>query len=391
MKHNVKPKVLFLSHSGVLGGAELFLLDLLHREPGIRERGTVGLLADGPFHERLEAEGIPVRVFATSAAVLGVRKGDTLRSGKIMRDVYALSRRVGRFARDFDLLYANSQKAFIVAALAGLWERRPVLWHLHDILDRDHFSETNLRVAVTVANWLASRVVANSRSTAEAFIAQGGRAHKVRTLYYGIAPAPFLAVTDAEVEVLRAEMGLGDAPTVGLFSRLSPWKGQHVLIEALPTLPGVHALLVGDALFGEEQYAEGLRAQAASLGVADRTHFLGFRTDLPRLMRLVNVVLHTSTAAEPFGRVIVEGMLAGRPVVASRAGGALEIIQDGVTGLLIQPGDPRALAAAVSSLIEHPDRADALGAAGRAYALAHFSLELMHDDVVRQIEEAARL
>jgi len=93
---------------------------------------------------------------------------------------------------------------------------------------------------------------------------------------------------------------------VGVFSRLSYWKGQHVLLEAMRELPGVHALLAGEALFGETEYIAQLKALVSLPELAGRIHWLGFRSDVPALMATCNIVVHTSTEPEPFGR-IVEG------------------------------------------------------------------------------------
>jgi glycosyltransferase involved in cell wall biosynthesis len=249
----------------------------------------------------------------------------------------------------------------VVAALAGALARRPVVWHLRDLLTADHFGASQRRLATAVANRFVARVIANSRATAEAFIAAGGRPELVTVVYNGIDPAPFEAVTEANLDRLRGELGLNGAPTVGVFSRLAPWKGQHVLLEALVDLPDVHALFVGDELFGaDEGYGSHLRARAAGLGVDERAHFLGFRRDVPALMRLVDVVAHTSTAPEPFGRVIVEAMLAGTPVVATDAGGASELIEQGRTGVLIPPDDAPALREALDCLQAAPTFAVAL-------------------------------
>ena len=176
---------------------------------------------------------------------------------------------------------------------------------------------------------------------------------------------------------------------LGSFSRLAPWKGQHVLLEGLPYLPGIHALLVGDAIFGEQAYAKALRQQSKDLGVEGRVHFLGFRQDIPRLMRLSDLVVHTSVAPEPFGRVIVEGMLARSPVVATRAGGAVEIVDDEVSGILVPPGDASALAGAISGLLTDPVRAQALAGAGYEKALEQFSVPAMLEGVAQQLQEVA--
>ena len=174
---------------------------------------------------------------------------------------------------------------------------------------------------------------------------------------------------------------------VGVFSRLAPWKGQHVLIDALTAVPDVHALFVGDALFpGDETYAEQLRVQARRHGLTHRVHFLGFRDDIPTLMHAVDVVAHTSTAPEPFGRVIVEGMLAGRPVVATRAGGPTEIIQDDVNGKLVPPGDADQLANVLRAFLSDPATTTRLAERGRKDARARFSIDAMHESIKNNIQ-----
>jgi glycosyltransferase involved in cell wall biosynthesis len=383
----MRSRVLFLDHVGALGGAELSLVDVAR---AYRETSTVLLFVDGPFRERLTREGVRVEVLDGGEALQSVRRESTWAGLRVMSHVMRLAWRISRHARGHDFLHANSQKAFVLACLAGLMARRPVIWDLNDLLIPAHFSRTNIRLDVVLANHFADRVIANSQASADALIAQGGQPGKVRVVHNGIASEPFDRVTPADVAAVRSELGLGDADVVGVFGRLSEWKGQHVALEAVAALPAVHLLLVGDALFGEEAYAARLHAQARSLGIADRVHFLGFRADVPRLMRLVRVVLHTSIAPEPFGRVIVEGMLARRPVVATRAGGVEEIVRQGQTGVLVPPSDPAALAAAIRDLLAHPDRAARIGGAGRIYAEEHFTVAAMVNRMTLCMEEVAR-
>jgi glycosyltransferase involved in cell wall biosynthesis len=377
-------RVLFLNHAGIVGGAELTLLDIARR---YRETSTVVLFADGSFRSRLEDERVRVEVLQTAWALQGARKRTTWPSFRSLAEVARTARAVSRLARSHDVLYSNSRKALIVASAARSLTRRPVLWHLHDLFDLDHFSRFNIAFDVLLANWFTERILANSGATAEAFRRWGGRANKLHVLPYGIEASRFEPIDTAELAAVRRELSLGRFPTVGLFGRLTPWKGQHVMIDALPAMPGVQALVVGEATPEEAGYADVLRDQARRLGVKDRVHFLGFRRDVPLLMQLVDLVLHTSTAPEPLGRVIVEGMLAGRPVIATRTGGASEIIEDGVTGVLLRPGKPAELATTVMRLLGQPGRAGELAAAGRAHAIAHFSLEAMLTQIERHINE----
>lgn len=344
-------RILFVGQTGELGGAELVLADIARHH---RDRCEVVLLADGPLRPRLEAAGVRTTVVAGGQALLGVsRAGGRLRTLASAPEVLRMAWRIAAAGRRCDVLYPNSQKAAIVTMLAGMLARRPVVWHLHDILSPEHFGGLQRRVVVGLANRAARRVIANSNAARDAFVAAGGRADRVGVVPNGLDPALFDAVTDREAMALRAELGLADRPVVGLFGRLSPWKGQHVLIEALPMLGGVHALVVGDALFGETAYKQSVMRRASELGVADRVHWLGFRDDVPALMRAVDVVLHTSTSPEPFGRVIVEAMLARRPVLATAMGAATELLGERHDGL-IAAGDPAALAAAIERVFAIP-------------------------------------
>lgn len=379
------PRVLFVDHAAELGGGELMLLDVAH---AYRDTSLVTLFADGPFRTALATAGVPVRVMPAPAALLSVRKESARPGPAVLVAIATLAARLARLARAHDVIYANSQKAFIVAALAGLLARRPVVWHLHDILTREHFSAANIRVAVGLANRFAARVIANSEATAAAFVASGGDARRVAVVYNGIDSTPFDAQSEADVAVARQELGVGDAPLIGVFSRLAPWKGQHVVIEALAALPTARAVFVGGALFGAADYAAELQRQSAQLGVAGRVAFLGFRDDVPRLMRACDVVVHSSIAAEPFGRVIVEGMLARRPVIAARAGGAAEIIDHGRTGLLVTPNDPAALGGSVAQVLAQPAWSATMAAAGRADAEARFGPRVMLDGVARELRAA---
>lgn len=383
----MKPRVLFLDHTGSLGGAELFLLDIAKDNLGTSQ---VILFADGPFRERLEESGVEVKVLPAPEAVSGIsREGGMGKDLLAIPGVLDLARRVAKLARNYEVIYANSQKALFVGALAGKIAGKPVIWHQHDLLTADHFSRGHRLLSVLFSNYLTSRVITCSRATAEALGEGGSRTKDIRVVYNGIDSSPFESITEAEVDGLRKELGLEGVPVIGVFSRLAPWKGQHVLLEALTQLPEAHALFVGDAIFGEQDYAKALRQRSEDLGVEDRVHFAGFRRDIPQLMHLSDVVAHTSVSPEPFGRVIVEGMLARSPVVATRAGGAVEIINDEVDGVLVPPGDADALAQALKGLLEDPDRARSLAEAGYAAAVERFSLQTMLEGVTQQLQEVA--
>jgi glycosyltransferase involved in cell wall biosynthesis len=367
-----KRRILFLNHSAVLGGGELSLLDLAKN---YREGSQVLLFSDGDLREKLEVLGVTVKVLSGSDQLLSIRSTSTWDSLKAIFILWKLARLVAALAQDFEVIHANSQKAFIIAALARLRGSPPVVWHLRDILTANHFSWLNRRVAITLANRWASQVIVNSQATGKAFVNAGGNQHLLNVVYNGICPYRFDELVDENPYTLPEKLRVRKNPLIGVFSRLSPWKGQHVLLEALRELPDVHVLVVGDALFGESDYVEQLKSLADLPELQGRVHWLGFRHDVPILMKACDLIVHPSTEPEPFGRTIIEAQLAQKTVIASAAGGAVELIQDGFSGRLFPSGNAKALAEIIQTLLANPALSAQLGQQGAEQARQKFSLE----------------
>lgn len=244
---------------------------------------------------------------------------------------------------------------------------------MHDILSTDHFSQTNLTIAVTLANRFASLVIANSKASQAAFLEAGGRSDIIHVVYNGFEPELYRR-NRTDINQLKKQLELDGQFIVGHFSRLSPWKGQHILLEALAHCPeGVTAILVGDALFGEQDYVKHLHKRVAELGLEERVQFLGFRSDIPQLMAVCDLVAHTSTAPEPFGRVIVEAMLSGTPIVATSSGGAIELVEPGISGFLVPPGDPQQLAEVITTCRNKSDYTALIAQGARDTASQRFN------------------
>ncbi|MCZ7934671.1 glycosyltransferase family 4 protein [Agrobacterium leguminum] len=378
---------LFVSHTGEKGGAELFLTDLVKAGP---HSWRACFLSGGAAADDLVDTGRAPIMLSAGEKMLSIRRNASF--GTLLRgaaDVMAVAWQLSREARRYDVICANSQKALFVCALAAKLSRRPLVWILHDIVTDPAFSATNRRASLAFARLFARLVAVNSEETGRAFIEAGGEADKVRIVYNGFDPAKARLYEPGTAARLRAELGLGPQPLVGLFGRLSEWKGQHVFLDAIAAMEGVQAVIVGGALFGQEAYETRIREQASRLGLDGRVRFLGFRPDVPELMAAMDVVTHTSIVAEPFGRVVVEAMMCGRPVVATRGGGVTEIIRDGETGLLVPPGDASALAAAIGCVLSQPALAERLAQKGREDVSQRFSLEETCRSVSALLTEAA--
>ncbi|ABO57441.1 glycosyltransferase family 4 protein [Burkholderia vietnamiensis] len=381
------PATLVLDQSGVLGGAELSLLEIMKH---MRANADVLLFDDGPFRAALGEIGARVDVL-DQGALAGVRKQGGVSAGAL-KQLVALVRNVARRARRAEVIYANTQRAMVVAALAGRLARKPVVWHLRDIVSGDHFGGKQLKAIKYCARFGITRVIANSDASAQAFRALTGfTPQHVDVVFNGISAGPFDALENVSQAALRARFGLPEhAWLVGSFSRLAHWKGQHLLLEAATRHPDMHVVLVGAPLFGEDEYAAQLHETVARHRMGDRVHFLGFQRDVAACMKAVDMVAHTSITPEPFGRVIVEGMLARRPVVAARAGGVVEIIEDGENGLLCEPGNAAALADALGRLKHDGALRERLVASGRATAVRRFGTETYVERVEKILADTAK-
>lgn len=373
-------KILFLDQSGKPGGAELCLLDIA--KP-YRDTCLVGLFADGDFKNLLQQAQIPVEILSTQPIL--VRKESSLIQGlSSLGQLAPLVKKVIHFSSAYDVIYANTQKALVVGALASFVSRRPLVYHLHDILSDEHFSLTNRRLAVTLANRCAA-TIANSHASQAAFIKAGGRPEITQVIYNGFDPK--LYQPQLPVSEIRQQLELTDKFVIGHFSRLSPWKGQHILITALAQCPeDTTAIFVGDALFGEQNYVKQLQQQVKDLKLEHRVKFLGFRSDIPELMIACDIVAHTSIAAEPFGRVIVEAMLCGRPVIATAGGGASEIVQHGINGFLVTPGNPQELATTIATIRQDSTHTATIAQNARTSAIARFDVATINQQIAQLLK-----
>lgn len=370
-------KILFLDQSGELGGAELFLADLAQF---YQHCALVGLFNDGSFRLLLEQDQIPVEVLTQQS--INIRKDSSLIQG--LSSIFSIAPLVSKIievAQNYDLIYANTQKAFVVGAIASFLSRRPLVYHLHDIISEDHFSKINRQIIINLANQFATLVIANSQATQQSFIAAGGRPELTKVVYNGfdIKSYQFNDLTRNEI---RQKFNLEQQFVVGHFSRLSPWKGQHILLEALASCPdNISAIFVGDALFGEQDYVEQLHQKVTELGLEKRVQFLGFQSDIVSFMSACDLVVHTSTAPEAFGRVIIEAMLCQRPVIAAAAGGVIELIKPGKTGWLVEPGNVQQLADTIIKCWQNPQLITQVAQAAQQEASERFQLSQIQQQI----------
>ncbi|MDK9718613.1 MAG: glycosyltransferase family 4 protein [Trichlorobacter sp.] len=280
---------------------------------------------------------------------------------------------LARIARQFgtDVIHTHLSSASLWGGLAGRLAGIPTLGHVHALNTWFYYRFSAL--AATCSGGVKQYVVA-----------QGADPAKVRVVYNGI-PANRL---DGVLSCAEARQMLGlapDQPVVACVAHLSSKKGQIFLLQAVALLRDRFPDLVC-LLAGEGEMAEQLQQQAVELGIADRVRQLGFRRDVMSVMQAADVVVLPSIAKEGLGLVLVEAALLEKPTIGSNAPGIDEAVQDGVTGLLVAPGDATALAERLALLLGDAVLRSQMGQAGRQRALQMFTQEAMVD----QFEEIYR-
>ncbi|MFE9578153.1 glycosyltransferase family 4 protein [Nocardia sp. NPDC006044] len=351
---------LFLAHTAAPSGAELATLRLVSalREQGRTEVAMV-YTEDGPMVERMRARGVETRVvrgqFDSRAMTIG---SGPLRLVAGFAALLRLGWALGGTAAELgaDVLVAESSKAMVMGAVAARRARIPLVWQVHDRIAADYFGRLPTLVLRLLGRLCSRGYLANSRTT-------------LATLPIGRTPA-IVAYPGVELgtELPRADQREPADTVVAVVGRLSPWKGQDVLLRALAAtkVRPRQVFLIGGTFFDEEPYRARLEQLARELALP--VTFTGHVDDPGEYLRASDILVHCSVLPEPFGQVVVEGMHAGCAVIASGPGGPAEIVADGVHGLLVTGGDEHQLSTALDTLIGDPALRRSLATAARLRA-----------------------
>ena len=362
--------ILFINHMGFLGGGEKSMLTLMQ---GLRDNGRhqIFLLAQpGELINNAREQGFPVFEYSFS----GIRR--TLNPVTWFRGLIKLGTGISNIqgiisGNNIDIVHANSLKAAIMGGMAARRAGAPLVFHTRDFLPAGIWRGA----LVGWAYRLSDRIIVNSKSVAQVYGKDPGG--KVSVVYNYVEPPKIQA--DKAPGNVRAENGCpANAPLIGYSGRLHPAKGLETLFmgfsHILNVLPDARLWIVGGVMPGEEQYLENLKTIAKKMGIAGSAKFFGWRNDALEIMSCFDVLV-VSSQKEPFGRVTVEAMMLGIPVVATASGGTLEIIENNKTGLLFEPGDSRQLADKCLEITTDPEKANRMTRLAKSEVELKFSAE----------------
>ena len=362
-------RVLHAAHTSAWSGAEIALVRLI----GALDRRLVTSILvcaeDGRLADVARRQNVQTLIEPLSQSLRNRRRRQ-IRSISTLAHVPALGAYACRLARlakahQVDVIHTNSLKAFTYGVLAGRIAGVPVVAHLRD--DLDHLEAGAAGRAIrSLLRRLPDAVIGCSAHVLTAARITSPRSHVV---YTGISRENV-----ADQAILRS-----GPPVVGMVARIAPWKGQHLFLRAAAEIaarrPDARFRIIGGPMFGEDGYLRELEDLATIEPLAGRVEFTGFVADPRTAYERLTVAVAASVAPEPFGKVIIEAMARGVPVVAPAEGGPTEIITHGVDGLLVPPRDPGALATAILRLLDSPGVAESIAGQALCTIRTRFTLE----------------
>lgn len=356
-------RILYAVTAAGFGGAPLHVLQLM--EHMVKQGHEVGLVSAPEPRLTQEARRLGARIFPNPHFVRPVQPW------KDMQAIWPVFKAIREFHPD--LIHAHSTKAgFAARFCAAIQNVKPVIFTAHGWAFTEGRSLWK-RKLLAMAERLAAKTVAKIICVSEhdrnlALRWKVAKPEQLVVIHNGIDPQPFLRADGAAI---RRELKLNGKPVLTFVGRLTPPKDLFVLLEAVKALSDGVLLIVGDGEL-RPQVKRYIRAQ----DLEERVRLLGERGDVPAILAAGDIfVLPSRWEGLPY--TIIEAMMAGLPVVATRVGGVPELVDDGFTGLLVPSGDIKALSKAFQRLLDDPELQKFMGEAGRKKALKEFTLDRM--------------
>ncbi len=355
--------ILYLANSGdIIGGGQISLLGLLKRLNRGKYHPVVVCPAVGSLYDELKRIGVETHIV----------RMNTLRNLNFLLWVKTINRLVQLIkSKKIQIIHSNGSRATIFGGIAARLTKTPLIWHVR-IVNSDKLLDRLLAR-------LASKIIVISKAVSRRFNWLKNKEDKIVLVYNGIDLERFKP--NVGIRKVRGESLSSKTPMVVTVGRLDWYKGHKYLLEAaekiVQTLPDARFLIVGDG-----EYRKRLENQVKQLNLDENVIFTGNRKDIPEILAGIDLFV-LSSVSEGFGRAVAEAMACAKTVVATKAGGLSEVVEDGITGRLVSPKNSTALAEAIIELLKDKKKAENMGIAGRKRVEKLFSIERN----VKSIEE----
>jgi glycosyltransferase involved in cell wall biosynthesis len=386
-------RIVFVEAASAMGGVEFSTLYLAQHLDRSRWDPLVICPEEGDLPDACRSAGVPVHVLPRPAArSTSVRLGNSRRLPNPLAWAWNARALVGA-ARGLSRFLAQDPPVLIVTkgmfphfygGLAARWLAIPTVWHVQDFIS-ERFWGIYRRAFGQIARWLPTKIIVDGSPIARQLPER--LQTRVRVIYNGVDTHLFRP--SRQGTIVRREMGIpSDALVIGHVARMTPWKGQHYLLEAFARIaddiPRALLLLVGAPVFDSDAYERRLRSRTLELGLGGRVLFAGYRRDLPRVLAAMDVFGFTSVEKDTTPLALLSAMAVGLPLVAFDIEGVREVVSAGDEGLLVPVHQIEPLAQALASVIQNDGLRRQLAMGARRRVEEAFSLE----QYVSRFEEA---
>ncbi len=354
-----KFNILYLHNESIMGGAEISLLNLVK---GLNKKLFTPHFAcskEGPFIDELRK----IKITPDFVQFPSIRWPNPVQIYNTVRNLIDIIKK-----KHINLIHSNQPRSNLFGAIAAKIKNVPIVWH-ERCLERGRFDSDN------IFSFLPDRIICNSSAVRNRFTKEKIDT-KIKTILNGVDLREF----DPELNgrVIRKEFNIGeDELIIGTVSRIDPEKGYEYFLECariiLQDFKNIRFLVVGGA-FNNPSLEKSLYEMSVEKGIDKKTIFTGFRRDIPQILASMDVVVLPS-GIDACSRVLFESMAMRKPLVATNAGGTPEVVQEGVTGLLVKPGDSSEMAKCIMKLLNNKNLAEQYGNAGRKRVEAMFTIE----------------
>jgi len=394
----MKRKVLYIEGNvdGTIGGSYYVMIDLVKALDKMQYEPIVGFHTDNSLIPMLKEAGIETHVFdnpapfsftipALNFILLPVKKTINL-----FKKLLLPALRYARFIRHNNIDLVNGNNSIMLNQtwmLAAMLTKTRCITHEMGINTRFSF----------LSRYLGKRlgaIICVSNVVRDNMVRLGLEFPNIRVVHNGLDLSRYHIVeTPSE---LRSKYNIGDTdPIIGVVGNIRVWKGQEIIVRAMSELVEKHSnircLLVGASSLTDAPYKGKLISICKDLDIEDNVIFTGFQNNPIDYMNLMDIVVHTSVEPEPFGIVLLEAMFLAKPLISTTIGGPAEIVVNGESGLLVEPGKPELLAEAVDKLLSNPIYAKEIGQHGNRRLHEEFTIQenaektmIIYDEVFGQ-------
>ncbi len=379
-----KIKIMYIQPNCEIGGSDNALLRMISALDKENYTPIAVVPSDGPMIAPLKQAGAEVHM-------LPMRQLRTIPSVSYqfsyLKEFWPTVRSLVKLMKEqsVDIVHTNS-----LYSIYGAWAAKiahiPHIWHVREIPPKIPIART---IYAMMVDKLSDAVIVMTKACAEGLFGKRKTPPSVVLMADGLDLNKWS--DKIKGDRIRKELGFGrNDKVIGFVARLDPWKGLDVFIKAAEKIhdkyPNVKFIVVGGAPSGFEQYEKEMKELAESRNLGDSMRFLGWRyrlDDIPEIMASIDIFSHTSTEPEPFGLVLIEAMSIGKPVIAAAAGGPLEIVENGVSGYLTEPGNSEEHARVACELLGDSEKRLIIGRSARKRVEDRYSekvsVERLHD------------